>query len=102
MQGRAAARRAVRDLAAGPGTGAVADAGTGLRGRVHARTAGPLRVAVTGADGSREVPVVAGRWRIEGLRAGTYRVELVGARVVISRRVEVAVGERAIVDFVVW
>ncbi len=61
-----------------------------VRIRIHASTSTPT---------SWEFECEGGTWERFGLPPGTYRIELVAERIVLAKRVELAAGDEAIVEF---
>ena len=68
----------------------------GKLGRVRIRI---HSTATSGAISSWEFECEGGTWERFGLPPGTYRVELVAERIVLAKRVELAAGDEAIVEF---
>jgi hypothetical protein len=64
------------------------------------RGLGPLRLWLLGAQGfARALELRGGTYAAWDLPEGSYRVELRASRFVVARRVVLAPGEHAIVDF---
>lgn len=61
-----------------------------VRIRIHASTP---------SANAWEFECEGGTWERFGLPPGTYRVELVADRIVLAKRVELAAGDEAIVEF---
>jgi hypothetical protein len=67
----------------------------GKLGRVRIR----IHSNATPSPSSWEFECEGGTWERFGLPPGTYRVELVAERIVLAKRVELAAGDEAIVEF---
>lgn len=64
-----------------------------VRIRIHASAPS------SSAPSAWEFECEGGTWERFGLPPGTYRVELVAERIVLAKRVELAAGDEAIVEF---
>jgi hypothetical protein len=58
-----------------------------------------IRIHSNATSSSWEFECEGGTWERFGLPPGTYRVELVAERIVLAKRVELAPGDEAMVEF---